>query len=50
VVGGRLAARPWAHLGREGTDRLAELLEPLAVAVVAGHAFPPGNPIGLHRT
>ncbi|MDD7932529.1 SCO6745 family protein [Actinomycetospora straminea] len=43
----RLAARPWAALGREGTDRLAGLLAPLVDAVVAGHAFPPGNPVGL---
>ncbi|MDD7964773.1 SCO6745 family protein [Actinomycetospora lemnae] len=46
----RLAARPWAALGREGTDRLAELLTPLSDAVVAGHAFPPGNPVGLVRS
>lgn len=43
----RAAARPWTELGRERTDRLARLLEPLTAAVVAGHAFPPGNPIGL---
>jgi hypothetical protein len=43
----RLAARPWAALGAERTDRLAQLLRPLVDAVVAGHAFPPGNPIGL---
>ena len=46
----RLAARPWAVLGGERTDRLARLLEPLVDAVVAGHAFPPGNPIGLLRS
>ena len=45
----RSAARPWVVLGPERTDRLARLLEPLAGAVVAGHAFPPGNPIGLAR-
>ncbi|WP_345413177.1 SCO6745 family protein [Actinomycetospora chlora] len=45
----RLAAGPWRVLGRERTDRLAELLEPLSAAVVAGHAFPPGNPVGLVR-
>jgi hypothetical protein len=45
----RLAARPWAVLGRERTDRLAQLLAPVVDAVVAGHAFPPGNPIGLVR-
>lgn len=43
----RAAARPWAVLGRERTDRLAGLLEPLTAAVVERHAFPPGNPIGL---
>jgi hypothetical protein len=46
----RAAARPWAVLGRERTDRLAALLEPLTDAVVAAHAFPPGNPIGLVRS
>ncbi|MHC1557387.1 SCO6745 family protein [Actinomycetospora sp. C-140] len=45
----RAAARPWVVLGPERTDRLAQLLEPLSAAVVAGHAFPPGNPIGLPR-
>ncbi|PVZ11864.1 SCO6745 family protein [Actinomycetospora cinnamomea] len=46
----RLAARPWTALGRERTDRLAQLLAPLVDAVVAAHAFPPGNPIGLVRS
>ncbi|MFI7646638.1 hypothetical protein ACIBTZ_11220 [Micromonospora sp. NPDC049460] len=39
------AARPWRALGRERTDRLRELLEPIARA---GHSvIPEGNPIGL---
>lgn len=39
------AARPWRTLGRERTDRLRELLEPIARAAHA--LIPDGNPIGL---
>jgi hypothetical protein len=49
VATDRAASRPWAVLGRERTDRLAALLAPFTTAVVEGHAFPPGNPIGLVR-
>lgn len=39
------AARPWRALGPERTERLRELLEPIARA---GHTvIPPGSPIGL---
>ncbi|WP_434971476.1 SCO6745 family protein [Micromonospora peucetia] len=39
------AARPWRKLGPERTERLRELLEPIALA---GHTIiPEGNPIGL---
>ncbi|MEJ2887299.1 SCO6745 family protein [Actinomycetospora aeridis] len=43
----RAAAGPWRALGGTATDRLAELLHPLAVA--AGDAIPFPNPIGLPR-
>ncbi|MDQ4118140.1 MAG: hypothetical protein M3235_14440 [Actinomycetota bacterium] len=39
------AVAPWAAIGPQRTERLAELLEPLAAAV-AGE-LPPGNPVGL---
>ena len=40
-----LALEPWAALGKEGSERLAELLEPVARAVA--HDIPLPNPIGL---
>ena len=42
-----LALEPWAALGKEGSERLAELLEPVARAVA--HDIPLPNPIGLSR-
>ena len=39
------AARPWRTLGPERTERLRELLEPIARA--AHTVIPEGNPIGL---
>ncbi|MEJ2859763.1 SCO6745 family protein [Actinomycetospora flava] len=43
----RAAAGPWRALGGTGTDRLAELLRPLAAAAADAIPFP--NPIGLPR-
>ena len=43
----RLALRPWRALGASGCDRLAELLAPLRLAVVAAGEWPSGNPIGV---
>ena len=42
-----LAAEPWRNGGGAGLERLVELLEPLAVAVVAAGSFPYPNPIGV---
>jgi hypothetical protein len=42
----RLAVSPWAHLGAEGTERLAALLEPVAERIVADGAVPVPNPMG----
>jgi hypothetical protein len=42
----RLAVSPWAHLGPEGTERLATLLEPVAERIVAHGAVPVPNPMG----
>ena len=44
------AADPWEAIGRERTDRLATLLEPLADAVSESGVIPRGNPTGLSRT
>ena len=43
----RAAMRPWDTLGTERTDRVIELLTPLARA--AHQSVPAGNPIGLPR-
>ncbi len=43
----RLAAAPWAALGDDGCDRLAELLTPVRQAVVDAGLWPAGNPIGV---
>lgn len=43
------AAQPWAALGPAGTDRLQELLQPLAAAVVATGLLPLPTPAGLVR-
>jgi hypothetical protein len=42
----RLAVSPWEHLGPDGTDRLAALLEPVAARIVADGAVPVPNPMG----
>ena len=39
------AARPWAELGPDRTDRLDEVLRPIAAACATGMPFP--NPIGV---
>lgn len=44
------AERPWAVLGRNATERLARLLEPLAGAVRGAGLLPSGNPVGLTGT
>jgi hypothetical protein len=41
------AARPWHTLGAGATARLAELLAPLAAAVVDSGTLPVPNPVGL---
>jgi len=43
----RLAAQPYAAMGPERTERLIELLRPVARAVVKAGGFPSVNPIGL---
>jgi hypothetical protein len=43
----RLATGPWAALGDDGCDRLAELLVPVRKAVVAAGDWPVRNPIGV---
>ncbi|MGC9960891.1 MAG: hypothetical protein ABSE47_03185 [Acidimicrobiales bacterium] len=43
----RLAAQPYASIGAAATERLTELLRPLARAVVRSGGFPSVNPIGL---
>jgi hypothetical protein len=43
----RLALAPWRALGAQGCDRLAELLRPVRLAVVAAGEWPAGNPIGV---
>jgi hypothetical protein len=43
-----LAAAPWEHLGAERTERLTELLRPMAEAVAAAY-IPYPNPMGLPR-
>jgi hypothetical protein len=42
----RLAVGPWEHLGVDGTERLAALLEPIAARVVAAGEVPVPNPMG----
>jgi hypothetical protein len=39
------AARPWARLGPEATERLTELLSPIARACAAELPLP--NPVGV---
>lgn len=41
------AMSPWRALGGRATEQLAELLAPLARAVLRSGAMPAGNPIGL---
>ena len=41
------AVRPWAVLGPDATDRLAELLATITAAVVDADVLPRGNPVGL---
>jgi hypothetical protein len=42
-----LAAEPWQALGTKRTERLQELLVPLARAVVSGEGVPMPNPVGV---
>ncbi|MFD8308645.1 hypothetical protein ACFV29_40960 [Streptomyces sp. NPDC059690] len=42
-----VAEGPWRTLGQEDTARLAELLDPLAVAIRDSDLLPPGNPVGV---
>ncbi|MGW7383939.1 SCO6745 family protein [Streptomyces sp. NPDC054794] len=44
------AEQPWAALGADATERLADLLEPLARTVRESGLLPSGNPVGLART
>ncbi|MFD2414852.1 helix-turn-helix domain-containing protein [Amycolatopsis pigmentata] len=41
------AEQPWRALGADATNRLAELLAPLARDVVRAGLIPGGNPVGL---
>jgi len=43
----RAAMQPWRALGAPATARLAELLTPLAAAVVGSGILPTPNPVGL---
>ena len=43
----QLATGPWHRLGADGTTRAAELLTPIAGAVVVSGALPFPNPMGL---
>ncbi|HJT03181.1 MAG TPA: hypothetical protein VJ757_06070 [Pseudonocardiaceae bacterium] len=43
----RAAMQPWRALGTPATARLAELLAPLAAAVVGSGILPTPNPVGL---
>jgi hypothetical protein len=43
----RLAETPWSRLGERRAERLAELLRPLARAVVSAGGVPVPNPIGV---
>ena len=47
----RAAMQPWRALGEPATARLAELVTPLAAAVVGSRILPTSNPVGLtaHR-
>ena len=45
----RLALEPWEHLGPDGTQRLGELLDPIARRIVDSGVLPYPNPIGLPR-
>ena len=45
-----LAGQPYAAIGAEQSERLTELLRPLARAVVRSGEFPSLNPIGLDAT
>ncbi|MFF9363873.1 SCO6745 family protein [Streptomyces griseoluteus] len=44
------AARPWQALGKDATERLGELLRPLADQVAGSGLLPAGNPVGLTGT
>jgi hypothetical protein len=46
----RLASQPYAEIGLQQTERLTEMLRPLARAVVSSGGFPSVNPIGLDAT
>lgn len=43
----RAAAQPWRVLGRDRTTALAELLRPLAEAIVESGVVPHPNPVGM---
>ena len=43
----RLAAAPWASLGRSGFDRFAQAMAPSYAAIAAGTLIPYPNPMGL---
>ncbi|MER6982239.1 hypothetical protein ABT317_36045, partial [Streptomyces carpinensis] len=42
-----VAEQPWTALGADAAARLADLLEPLAKAVLHTGLVPAGNPVGL---
>jgi hypothetical protein len=43
----RLAEEPWRRLGADSTERLFELMHPIASAVVSSGTIPSINPMGL---
>jgi hypothetical protein len=45
----RLAVAPYVHLGGEGTQRLHDLVRPLALRIVDEGGLPIPNPIGVPR-
>jgi hypothetical protein len=42
-----LALPPWQHLGREGSERLLALAQPISQRIVDQGGIPPVNPMGL---
>jgi hypothetical protein len=43
----RIADQPWRVIGSEQSERLAQLLEPLAKTILVSGVIPQQNPMGL---